>query len=90
MILVDANFLVYARVRSFPQHDAAKQWLDARLSRTTAAGLPWPSLLIFLRLVTNPRIFSNPEAISSAWEQASAWLGSPAAWVPAPTDRHEY
>lgn len=88
MILIDANLLVYARARSFPQHEAAKQWLDARLSGTTAVGLPWPSLLSFLRLVTNPRIFSNPEAISSAWEQVSAWLGSPAAWVPAPTERH--
>lgn len=88
MILVDANLLVYARVRSFPQHEPARQWLDARLSGTTAVGLPWPSLLTFLRLVTNPRIFSNAESISSAWEQVSAWLGSPTAWVPAPTERH--
>ena len=88
MILIDANVLVYARVASFSQHEPAKRWLDARLSGTTAVGLPWPSLLAFLRVVTNPRIFSNPESTSSAWEQVEAWLSCPMTWVPVPTERH--
>jgi toxin-antitoxin system PIN domain toxin len=89
LILVEANLLVYARTSSLPQHEAARRWLDARLSGTAAVGLPWPSLLAFLRLVTNPRIFSTPESTASAWEQVKAWLGSPVAWIPAPTDRHQ-
>jgi len=88
MILVDANLLVYARVSSLPQHQAAKTWLDAQLSGTTGVGLPWPSLLRFLRLVTNPRIFSNPETTAAAWQQVNAWLAAGNAWVPVPTDRH--
>ncbi|MBI3414802.1 MAG: type II toxin-antitoxin system VapC family toxin [Verrucomicrobia bacterium] len=89
MILVDANLLVYAHVASLPQHAPARAWLDARLNGTASVGLPWPSLLGFLRLVTNPRIFTKPERIATAWEQVQAWLACPSAWVPVPTERHQ-
>ena len=49
MILVDANLLLYAHVESFPQHGKASAWLDAKLSGRAAVGLPWPSLLGFVR-----------------------------------------
>lgn len=88
MILVDANILVYARVASFPQHGPAREWLDQQLSGIHRVGLPWASLLAFLRLVTNPRIFERPETIGEAWEQAVAWLKCDLAWVPEPTERH--
>ena len=88
MILVDANILVYAHVASFPQHKAAKAWLDDLLNGTSRVGLPWPSILGFARLVTNPRVFERPETIPQAWRQAQNWLDNPAAWVPIPTDRH--
>ena len=88
MILVDANLLVYARVASMPQHAKAKEWLDGRLNATVSVGLPWPSLLSFVRLVSNPRIFAKPERITTAWEQVQIWLDCPSVWVPAPTERH--
>lgn len=88
MILVDANLLVYAVNAGAPQHMAARQWLDERLNGAVRVGLPWPSLLAFLRLVTNPRIFQHPLGMADAWRQVEAWLGSGPAWVPAPTERH--
>ena len=88
MILVDANLLVYAHVSSFPQHAAARAWLDERLNGTASVGLPWPSLLSFLRLVTNPRVFERPLALTDAWRQVEAWLACPPVWVPSPTERH--
>jgi toxin-antitoxin system PIN domain toxin len=88
MILVDANLLVYARVASLPQNALARRWLDERLNGAASVGLPWPSLLGFLRLVSNPRIFSRPEPIAAAWRQVQAWLDCPCVWVPAPTERH--
>lgn len=89
MILVDANLLVYAHVASFGQHGRARAWLDARLAGATPVGLPWESLLAFVRLVSNPRIFERPESVEKAWRQARAWLACPVAWVPVATDRHE-
>jgi len=63
--LVYANFLIYAHVANFGQHHAARAWLNA----ITPIGLPWPSLLAFVRLVSNPRVFEHPESIENAWEQ---------------------
>ena len=88
MILVDTNLLIYASVTSTPQHRAARDWLDRQLSGSARVGLPWPSLLGFLRIVTNPRIFSNPPATEVAWGQVSAWLARDVVWLPLPTERH--
>jgi toxin-antitoxin system PIN domain toxin len=88
MILLDANLLVYAHVASLPQHGPAHAWLDGRLNGTAPVGLPWPSLLAFVRLVSNPRVFERPEPVAEAWSQVEAWLECPLVWIPQPTDRH--
>lgn len=88
MILVDANLLVYAYAGSLPQHERARAWLDAHLNGTAAVGLPWPSLLAFVRLVSNPRVFAQPVSVTAAWQQAEAWLQQEPVWIPLPTARH--
>lgn len=88
MRLVDANLLIYARVSSFPQHESAHTWLDEKLNGPEPLGISWPSLLAFVRLITNPRIFERPDAVGEAWEQALTWMAASPAWIPKPTDRH--
>lgn len=88
MILVDANVLVYAHVEDFPQHGRARAWLEGELAGTRRVGLAWSSLIAFVRLVSNPRVFPQPESIPQAWEQVARWLDAPPAWTPMPTDRH--
>ncbi len=88
MTLVDANLLIYAHVASLPQHERAREWLDGQLNGAAPVGLPWPSLLAFLRLVTNPRVFEQPEPIASAWNQVMAWLDCETAWIPQPGEKH--
>ena len=88
MILVDANLLIYARTASAPQHEAAHAWLDARLSAPARVGLPWPSLLAFVRVTTNRRVFENPLSLQAAWAQVGHWLDRPCSWVPTPTESH--
>jgi predicted nucleic acid-binding protein len=63
LILVDANILIYAGMSVLPQHRAAAEWLDHQLSGLDRVGLPWSSLLGFLRVTTNPRVFRNPPSI---------------------------
>jgi toxin-antitoxin system PIN domain toxin len=89
VILVDANLLVYAHVAEFDQHEAARTWLDGRLGGTAKVGLPWESLIAYLRLVTNPRVFPEPLSGSEAMRQVADWLSRPAAWSPHPTERHD-
>ncbi|MDW8328672.1 MAG: type II toxin-antitoxin system VapC family toxin [Candidatus Bipolaricaulota bacterium] len=88
MILVDANILIYAHVSSSPYHKAARRWLEDQLNSTSQVGLPWPSLLAFVRLVTNPRIFEHPVSLAEAWNRVEEWLALPSVWIPQPTERH--
>ena len=88
MILIDANILIYAHVNSFSQHNRARDWLDQQLNASAPVGLPWASMLAFLRLVTNPRVFEHPEPTRDAWQQVRIWLTAETAWIPQPTERH--
>jgi len=88
MRLVDTNLLIYAHVASFEQHHAARSWLDERLRGFEPLGLPWPSLLGFVRLVSNPRIFEHPEPLKKAWQQVQEWLDCQPSWLPVPTEQH--
>lgn len=90
MYLVDANILVYATDGKAHQHDAARRWLDDQLAGAPHyVGLPWASILAYLRLVTNPRIYSPPAPVSEAWDRCEQWLDAPAAWIPTPGARHQ-
>ena len=65
-----------------------RDWLDQQLNGSARVGLPWSSVLAFLRLVTNPRVFERPEAMADAWAQVRAWLACETTWIPQPTERH--
>ena len=88
MILLDANLLLYAANRAAPEHDRARAWLDDRLNGTVPLGLPWPSLLAFVRLATNPLVVRHPVAAAEAWRQVEEWLECEPAWTPLPGDGH--
>jgi toxin-antitoxin system PIN domain toxin len=86
--LVDVNILVYARNIDAVQHRNAKEWLDGQLSGSARVGLPWASLLGFLRIATNRRAFPQALTMLEAWNQVVAWLAAEPVWSPAPTERH--
>lgn len=88
MILVDANLLLYAANQAAPEHHSAREWLDGHLSNTARVGLPWPSLLAFVRLASNPLVMRHPVTVARAWEQVNQWLSAGPAWIPQPTARH--
>lgn len=89
MILVDANVLVYAANRAAPEHPRARSWLDARLNGTVPLGLPWPSLLAFVRLTTNPIVMRQAVSPGDAWRQVEEWLACEPAWIPEPGRDHQ-
>lgn len=88
MILIDANLLIYARNSALAEHERSRVWLDRQLSGTAPVGLPWQTLIAYLRITTNPRSIARPQKMSDAWEQVQAWLASAPAWIPEPTERH--
>ncbi len=88
MILVDANLLIYAHVRDFAEHTVAREWLDDQINEQPRVGLAWSSLLAFMRITTNARVFERPLSIQKAWAQVEAWLSAPASWIPTPGVPH--
>lgn len=88
MILVDANVLLYAANHDAPEHDAARLWLDERLNGTVRVGLPWPSILAFVRIASNPAILQRAVVPSVAWRQVQAWLAREVVWIPVPGAGH--
>lgn len=83
-MLLDANLLLYAVHERATQHAAAAAWLEERLNGSRRVGLPWQSLIAFLRIATHPRAFERPLDPATACERLADWLAAPAAWVPEP------
>jgi len=88
VILVDANLLIYANERTTVPHERARAWLDDRLNGDAPVGLPWASLLAFVRIVSHPRMFERPRSVGEAWRQVEGWLDCRAVWIPMETERH--
>jgi toxin-antitoxin system PIN domain toxin len=83
VILVDANILIYATDLRSERHEQARGWLDSQLSGETRVALPWESLLAYIRIVTNPRVFDRPQSLAAAWRHVEDWLDCECVWTPA-------
>lgn len=87
-MLVDANLLLYAVDEASPDHDRASAWLSGLINGEARLGLPWESLVAFVRVITHPRASAHPLSPEGAWDIVDAWLAAPTVWIPAPTERH--
>lgn len=88
MILVDANLLIYAFMEGMAEQPESRRWLDERLRSSDGVGLPWASLLAFVRIASNRKIFEVPATIERCWRQVERWLDADAVWIPQATSRH--
>ena len=87
-MLVDANLLLLSADEASPFHDRAASWLEDRLNGSRRVGLPWVSLLAFVRITTNPRAAERALEPEQAWAHVERWLAAAPSWVPQPTERH--
>lgn len=88
MMLLDVNLLVYAYNRSSEFHVPTRSWLDPLLNRGVQVGIPWPTILGFLRLLCNHRVFQGTKTPAQAWQIAESILAMPGVWVPLPGEQH--
>ncbi len=88
MILPDVNLLVYAIDETSIFHNDAKTWWDETLSSSRIVGLCYPSILGFIRLVTNRRIFASPLSVAETVEYVDGWLAQPNTTIVVPSPRH--
>ena len=88
MMLPDVNLLLYAVDETSPFHARARRWWDDTLSSTAEVGLCYPSILGFIRLTTNRRVFASPLSIGDVLSHVQTWLDQPNVVLLAPTPRH--
>ncbi|MEW5742729.1 MAG: TA system VapC family ribonuclease toxin [Myxococcota bacterium] len=89
MILLDANVLLYASNELAPQHQRCAAWLEDAFAANDRVGIPWESLLAFVRIATNARALARPLSTTEAWERVEEWLDLDGVWCPTPTETHQ-
>ncbi|HVM15591.1 MAG TPA: TA system VapC family ribonuclease toxin [Egibacteraceae bacterium] len=87
-VLLDANLLLWAHHRQFRQHREAAAWLGWALTAIEAVGIPWPTIVAFIRISTHPRALERPLDPATAWGVVEGWLVRPNVTTPVPSGRH--
>jgi uncharacterized protein len=77
LILVDANVLLYAYQPRSEFHERCRAWVEEAFSGEEPVCLAWVTILAFIRISTNPRIFEQPLLGSEAVSAVSSWLERP-------------
>lgn len=87
-MILDANLLLYASDTTSPFHSRAYRWLGDQLDGDRRIGIPWPTIVAYLRISTHPRVTAQPFTPAQAWERVGVLLDHDRVWVPQPTSRH--
>lgn len=88
MRAVDTNVLVYAFFSDSPFHVAARKSVEYLAQSAVAWAIPWPCIHEFYAVVTNTKIFPDPDLPARARTQIDAWMSSPSLQVLAETAGH--
>ncbi len=77
MTLVDANLLLYAYDAESAHHAAAREWLTTEFSSGHPIRLALVTLLAFVRIASDRRVFARPLPPSEACTLVESWLDQP-------------
>lgn len=88
MIIVDANVLLYAYDGSDPRHGRAARWLEGTVGGGEEVGLALTTVLAFIRISTDPRVYKLPIEPARAIELVDSWLRRTNVHLLGPTDQH--
>ena len=88
MIVLDANILLYAYDLASSHHAKALKWVERVFSSGDPVGLPWQTVMAFLRIVTNPRIPGDRLKVEEGAEIVDRWLDQPNVRLLGPGEDH--
>lgn len=88
MIIPDVNVLVYAYNKDAKQHAAAREWWERTLAQAQPVGMPWVTILGFIRISTQRRIIERPMFPHDAIERVRSWLEVPNVEIISPGEDH--
>jgi uncharacterized protein len=79
---------MWAHHSGMPHHVAAREWWATTLAETPLVGIPWATIVAFVRLSTHHRVLERPVSIGDAWDVVNGWLERANVRCPVPTERH--
>jgi len=88
VIIPDANLLIYATNSASRLHHQAVKWWRSTLAGDELIGVPWTSILAFLRLSTGSSVYEQPLSMDAAVSIVETWLESPNVSIINPGKRH--
>ena len=88
MIVVDANVLLYAHDSADPRHGIALQWLEETIRGGDEVGLSLMTVLAFIRISTDPRIYQVPIDATTAIGIVKSWFDQANVRMIGPTNAH--
>jgi hypothetical protein len=88
MIIPDVNVLIHAYDPLAGHHEAARKWWEQVLTSGRTVGLPWVTILGFIRVITSRKIMKVPMHPSEATGRVREWLVVPLVQLIEPTGQH--
>ncbi len=88
MIIPDVNLLIHAYNRQSLNHLVARDWWEKTLTRPRPVGLPWVTILGFIRIATHRGILENPMFPADAIRRVRSWLAIPNVQILTPGETH--
>ncbi len=88
MTILDANVLLYAYNADSPQHKQISRWLSKLLKSGETIGLPWVTVWTFIRISTNPRLWTSPRTASETFAIVREWRAQPGVVAVSPGPLH--
>jgi len=88
VVLPDVNVLVYAHREDTAHHAECRGWLESVVNGDEAYGVSELVLSGFVRVVTHPKVFTTPSAISDALAFAGQLRDPPNGILVQPGPRH--
>jgi uncharacterized protein len=88
MIIPDVSVLVHAHNSNSTWHATARAWWERTVQGNESVGMPWISILGFLRIMTNRGAMANPMDPKRAIRQVRLWLERENVQVVGPGEQH--
>jgi len=88
VIVLDVNILLYAYDSTSSHHVKARAWIEQTFSGGVLVGLPWNTILAFLRIVTNTRLQGRRFTVEEAIQIVQSWIEQPNVRLLGPGEGH--
>lgn len=82
------NLLLYATNPKALAYEPARAWFEDQINSDDQVGIPWFTLVSYLRLSTQPAVRNPPLPVGAAMKYVEEWLACETVWTPLPTERH--